>query len=81
MNAEIVARLAESFLGVIVTPDELEDVRSKQEEMAEALSKAADRERELLNRVMMLVDAMNKSNESHQRLIELLEAQNVGQKA
>ncbi len=88
MNAEIVARIADSFRGIIVTPDELHTIRAKQVEtedyvkkLTEALGASAARERELNERMLVLVSAMEKSNESYQRIMDLIEKQNVGQKA
>lgn len=89
MTAEIVERLENSLKGYFVGEDEFSDVETRFEElvksskeMIQELREATQRERELGERIMSLVDALAQSNETNARLIAMVEEKfDVGQKA
>lgn len=89
MNAEIVERLSRSFSGDFVAEGDLSEIRAQFLEMtahvkglAEQLNSAADRERELQERLVSVLGALAESSSANERLIRRLEEnRDVGQKA
>lgn len=89
LNAEIVDRLAKSFEGDFVRSDVLQEIQENYGDLityvksyAEQLTAAAERERDLHDRLSSLIDALSQSHKTIERLMGVIEkAGDVSQKA